>query len=193
MHALLTFRIALFAGLMVAGRAAPIAAQGVTPTFEDLRADAHRGETVYVTDQAGKRVKGRVVRISPASIELVVKGSPREWRASDVAWITERHRHAGRGALIGLAIGATAGALLVVADSSCENSHYEGCGGDDAGYALVFAALFGGMGGGAGAAVGAAIRSEHVLYVAARPRTTSHVLAPIVSQGIIGVRAQLRF
>ena len=97
-------------------------------TFDDLRAEVHRGEIVYVTDQGGTKVKGRVVRISATSIDLLVNDGSREWAASDVAWITQRRGHAGRGALIGLAVGAFSAVLLVLTDGDCQNYHYEGCG-----------------------------------------------------------------
>jgi hypothetical protein len=184
--------VLLAGGLLLTAGAAPGTAQTVTPRFDDLRAEAHRGETVYVTDHAGTTVKGRVVSISATSIELLVKDGSREWRVTDVAWITQRHRHAGRGALAGLALGAVLGAITVGLDSYCQNGHYDGCGRDDAEMALFLAGLFGGIGGGVGAAIGAATRSEHVLY-AAPSRPTAHVLAPIVAPGVIGMRAQLRF
>jgi hypothetical protein len=101
--------VLLAGGLLLTAGAAPGTAQTVTPRFDDLRAEAHRGETVYVTDHAGTTVKGRVVSISATSIELLVKDGSREWRVTDVAWITQRHRHAGRGALAGLALGAVLG------------------------------------------------------------------------------------
>jgi hypothetical protein len=170
----------LFAVVLVAGTAVPGTAQTVTATFEDLRAEAYKGQTVYIADQAGTTVKGRVVRISATSLELLVNGEPRTWPVSDVAWIAQRHRHAGRGALVGLAMGACLGTLIFAANSE----------GEDAGFALVLAGVFGGIGGGAGAAIGAAARSERVLY-AARP--ARRVLAPLVAPGVVGVRAQFRF
>ena len=100
------FVTVVLAGVLVAAGAGPSMAQMVTRTFDDLRAEAHRGEIVYVTDQGGTKVKGRVERISATSIDLLVNDGSREWAASDVAWITQRRGHAGRGALIGLAFGA---------------------------------------------------------------------------------------
>jgi len=179
----------LLTALVAAGAATPATAQVVPPTFEDMRAEAHRGETVYLTDQAGTTVKGRVVRISTASIELLVDEGSREWQAANVAWITQRHRHAGRGALLGLAVGAAVGAMMVLADNSCTHS----CAADDAGFMLIFSGLFAGLGGGIGAAVGAATHSERVLYAPAPVAAATHTLTPFAGRGTIGVRAQLRF
>jgi hypothetical protein len=136
-------------------------------------------------------VKGRVVRISATSIDLLVNDGSRKWAASDVAWITQRRGHAGRGALIGLAVGAVSGVLLVFTDGDCQNYHYEGCGREDAQWALFLGAFLGGIGAGAGAAIGAAIRPERVLYAA--PPPSAHVFELRVAPGVIGLRAQLRF
>jgi hypothetical protein len=182
----------VLAGVLVAAGAVPSMAQTVTPTFDDLRAEEHQGETVYVTDQGGTTVKGRVVRISATSIDLLVNDGSREWAASDVAWITQRRRHALRGALTGLAIGAMYGVYLGVADGYCQNYHYEGCARDDAEMTPIVAALFGGIGAGVGAAIGAAIRTERVLYAAPSPQS-AHVFELGVAPGVIGLRAQLRF
>jgi hypothetical protein len=134
-------------------------AQTVTRTFDDLRAESHHGETVYVTDLAGATTKGRVLRISANSIALIVKNQTREWPVSEVTWITQRRGSAGRGALIGLAVGAVIGPLLVALDS----------GGDD--YVLFFAPFSAGLGGGIGAAIGAARRPELscTLWAVVRP------------------------
>ena len=179
----------VLAGVLVAAGAVPSTAQMATRTFDDLRAEGHRGEIVYLTDQGGTKVKGRVVRISAMSIDLLVNDGSREWPASDVAQITQRRGHAGRGALVGLAVGAGFGGLLVYTDGLCQN--YKGCGRDEAAAALFLAALFGGIGGGAGAAIGAAIRPERVLYAA--PSPSAHVFSLHVAPGVIGLRAQLRF
>jgi len=101
-------------------------AQMAPPTFDDLRADAHRGEIVYVTDQGGTKVKGRVVTISATSIDLLVKDGSRAWAASDVARITQRRRHAVLGTEVGLAVGFGLGALLVLTDPACQNGHNSG-------------------------------------------------------------------
>ncbi len=186
------FGIVLLASTLIATLPLPGAAQGATPAFDDFRAEAHRGESVYVIDRAGAKVKGRVLRIGPTSIELLVHDASRQWPASDVAWITQRRGNAGRGALMGLAIGAGVGVVLVLTDSGCQPG-YDDCGRRDAADALFLGSLFGGFGGGVGAAVGAARRPEHILY-AAPTRPATHALAASGGRlGVIGLHAQLRF
>jgi hypothetical protein len=182
--------IVVLAGVAVAAGAVPGMAQVATPTFKDLPAEGHLGEIVYVTDQGGTKVKGRVVRISATSIDLLVNDGSREWAASDVARITQRRRHAVRGAAVGLAVGFGLGALVVLGDPVCQNNPEAtwGCGADDV---LFLGAFVGGIGAGAGAAIGAVIRTERVLYVA--PSPSAHVFSLRLAPGVIGMRAQLRF
>ena len=181
---------ALLTGAFVVGTAVPGMAQVATAAFENLRAEDHQGEIVYLTDQGGMKVKGRVVSISATAIDLLVNDSSREWAAADVASISQRRRHALRGAGIGFAVGFGLGALVVLVDPVCRNNPQAtwGCGADDL---LFLGALVGGFGAGAGAAIGAAIRTERVLYVAPSPST--HVLSLRPAPGVIGMRAQLRF
>jgi hypothetical protein len=155
-------------------------AQTVTPTFDDLRAESHHGETVYVTDLAGATTKGRVLRISANSIALIVKNQTRVWPASEVTWITQRRGSAGRGALIGLAVGAVIGPVLVALDH----------GADD--FVLWFAPFSAGLGASIGAAIGAARRPERVLYAAGRGSTTV-LVAPRLAPGVVEWRAQIGF
>jgi hypothetical protein len=185
------FGIVLLASALLAALPCPGAAQAVSPSFDDLRTEAHRGESVYVIDRAGVKVKGRVLRIAPTSIELLVHDASRKWPASDVAWITQRRGNAGRGALVGLAIGAGLGVVLVLTDSGCQPG-FDDCGRRDAADALFLGSLFGGFGGGVGAALGAVLRPEHILY-AAPTRPATHALNRGGGRGVIGFHAQLRF
>jgi hypothetical protein len=181
----------VLAGVLVAAGAVPSVAQVATPTFDDLRAEGHRGEIVYVTDQGGTKVKGRVVRISATSIDLLVNDGSRGWAVSDVARITQRRRHAVLGAEVGLAAGFGLGALVVLTDSYCQNGAHpnsDWCGPEAI---LVVGGILGGIGSGAGAAIGAAIRTERVLY--ATPSPPAHAFSLRVAPGVIGMRAQLRF
>ena len=183
------FITVVLVGVLVAAGAVPSMAQVATPTFDDLRAGGHVGEIVYVTDQGGTKVKGRVVSISATSIDLLVNNGSRGWAAPDVARITQRHRHAGRGALIGLTVGFGLGAVAVLADPYCSaHANSDWCGPRAV---LFFGALLGSIGSGAGAVTGAAIRTDRLLYAA--PSPTADVFSLRVAPGVMGMRAQLRF
>ncbi len=185
------FITVVLAGVLVAAGAVPSLAQVAPRTFDDLRAEAHRGEIVSVTDQGGTKVKGRVVRISATSIDLLVNDGSRKWAASDVAWITQRRGHAGRGALIGLAAGASSAVLLVLTDGECQNYGYQGCGRQDAADALVSRSLF-----------RRHWRRRRCGYrrcdqtgacpVRGAESSSAHVFELRVAPGVIGLRAQLR-
>src|SRR4029079_6258482 len=79
----------VLAGVLVAAGAVPSMAQVATPTFDDLRAEGHRGEIVYITDQGSTHVKRRVMEISPTTITLLVKGEWGQGPATDVSWVTQ--------------------------------------------------------------------------------------------------------
>jgi hypothetical protein len=91
---------------------------------------------------------------------LIVKNQTREWPASEVTWITQRRGSAGRGALIGLAVGAVIGPALVALKMELMITW---C------FSPPFSA---GLGGGIGAAIGAARRPERVLLRRGRRSTT---------------------
>jgi len=135
---------------------------------------------VSVTDLAGATTKGRVLKISANSIALIVKNQTRESPASEVTWITQRRGSAGRGPLIGLAVGAVIGPALVALED----------GADD--YVVFFAAFSAGLCGGIGAAIGAARRRERVLYGVGR-RSTTVLVAPRLAPGVVEWRAQIGF
>jgi hypothetical protein len=181
----------VLAGALVVAGVVPSMAQA-TRSFDEIGAAGHQGEIVYVTDYGGTKVKGSVVRISAMSIELLVDDGSREWAASDVAWITQRRRHAVQGAWIGLAVGAGSAVILGLMDGYCQNYHYEGCARDDAEMTLLVGAVLGGIGAGAGAAIGAAHRTERVLY-AGPSRQSVHAFSLRVAPDAIGLRSQLRF
>jgi hypothetical protein len=151
--------------LLLAGQQLSVAAQQLPSTFPDLRTSMWHGETLSVIDRYGTAIKGRVVKITDDAITLSVHGQLQTVDASDVGWITRRRAHAGRGALIGLSVGAFAGILTYFNGTACESC------GPDAGFAVVLAAMFGGMGGGIGAGVGAAIHSQEMLYASSGAST----------------------
>ena len=115
--------------MLVAAGAVPSMCASGDPTFDDLRAEAHRGEIVYVTDQGGTKVRGRVVRISATSIDLLVNGGSREvarlGRGADHAAPWPRRSWVRRwDSLSEWALAA----LLVITDGECANYGSLNCG-----------------------------------------------------------------
>jgi hypothetical protein len=171
--------------LLLTGQQLSVAAQQLPSTLPDLRTSMWHGETISVIDRAGAVVKGRVVTITDDAITLSVHGQTRTVNGSDVGWITRRRAHAGRGALLGLSVGAALGLFTFVQGRDCETC------GADTGFACVRGAMFGGLGGGIGAGVGAAVHSEEMLYAASTALPTTHRrTATVTSPATMSVRVR---
>ena len=173
--------------LLLAGQQLSVAAQQLPSTLPDLRTSMWHGETVSVINRAGAAVKGRVVKITDDAITLSVDGQTHTVNGSDVGWITRRRAHAGRGALLGLSVGAALGFFTYVHG----RDYCETCGADT-GFAFVLGAMFGGIGGGIGAGVGAAIHSEEMLYAASTALSTPHRRTATVT-GPASMSVRVRF
>lgn len=92
-------------------------AQPVEHRFDRLRARVAPGDTVYVTDRSGHRVKGRVAGITATTISLAQRGTLREFTEAMVASVERRRPDSimngiAIGAGVGAAVGAPAGAAL---------------------------------------------------------------------------------
>jgi Domain of unknown function (DUF4410) len=157
----------------------------VARSFAELQGRLAPGQTVYVIDDGRRETKGTVRELSASTLALMVDGQPREFSQSQVWAINERHGGAGKGALVGLAVGGGLGLWGLAA--GCGNS--EICGYAQLG--LVFAAGFGALTGGI---VGAEMERHRVLYLAPT-QSSAHALAiaPLVSPDRRGVMATIRF
>ena len=154
--------------------------------FAELEGKLKPGKTVYVTDGAGRKVKGKMTDLSASSLEVLIDGNNETYAEDRVRQLAERRRYTGEFAATGLAVGAGLGAvfgLIVGPRCSCT------------GQALVIGlGLFGGAGAGAGAAIGAASTYERVIYRSPKPRSaTTFGVSPFVSQQGTGLAASVRF
>ena len=172
---------------LVAGSAGSARAQEVASSFGELSGKVKGSKTVYVTDDAGRKVKGKLVALSPTSL-TVLNGTDRQtFEAGKVLELGTVRRQTGKGALAGLAFGAMGGAVVML--GSCGD-----CGEYAAPFAMAGAMLFGGIGAGVGAAVGAGRTHEQVLYRAPAAATASRFsVAPIISNRGTGAAFALRF
>jgi hypothetical protein len=97
--------------------AAPLRAQEVATSFEELRRLVKPGDTIYVTDTGGATIKGKLAGLSAASLEIRVQrdalAPPLRLPEGDVNHIVlERSDSLWNGTLIGLAVGAVPAALI---------------------------------------------------------------------------------
>lgn len=121
--------------------------QGVQ-TFEEIRGRLQQGEEVYVSDGGGREVRGTVADMSVSSLQLLVNGERRSFDSANIQRIDRHVRDSLKnGALWGLAVGAGAGFLGMVAARNSVQL-------DDAGAAIALAWIVAPV---AGAAAGAAI------------------------------------
>ena len=89
----------------------PAEAQELAGTFDQLRVLVKPGDTLTVVDDAGQRVRGKVVSLSNSVLNLTVSGTPRQFLSTDVNTIEKRGADSLKnGALIGLAVGGGIGA-----------------------------------------------------------------------------------
>jgi hypothetical protein len=106
-------RTCLFAVFLTAAFATSSAAQELTDSFADVPG-LKPGAIVFVTDDQGRRTKGKITNLSAASLELVTRGRderPVVFQSDRVVRVT-RIDSRWNGFLIGAAIGAVPGIIL---------------------------------------------------------------------------------
>jgi len=175
--------------VLVLGIPSGAIAQVPVSSFEQLPTWLRVGDTVYVTDAAGREHKGTIGGLSASSLSLLVGGTPQDFRKENISTITRRRPDSlGNGALIGLAVGAglaTVGvAALCAGDESC-----------DAGGAILVVGLYGGIGAGIGVGIDALTPGKKVLvYSAPSASSAARIsVSPLVSPGRGGLAVSVRF
>ena len=68
-------------------------------------------DTIYVTDDAGKQTEGKLLRLEPESVVLLVEGSERRFDVAHVRRIDRRGDSLKNGAWIGAAVGVVFGTI----------------------------------------------------------------------------------
>lgn len=163
-------------------------AQQPARSFEQLQVIVAPGQTLTVTDAAGREVTGRLAELTSAALTLDVDGGVRTWGVEDVRRVRQRH---GDSLLNGTLIGAGVGAGLIGTAIAVE------CSRDDTtcdGFAALAFVIYTAAGAGFGALVDAAIRGRRVVFDAP-PSTPSPsvVLAPVVSPHGAALHVLVRF
>jgi len=166
---------------------APALPQTPPSSFEQLIAEdaIQPNETVYVTDNWGNRVKGRIGEIRPGSLVLMQGARKIQMTEADVNWI-QRGDSLQNGLWLGL--GAGIAAAWIAPHLFCDLP-------DDECAAIVFAAI--GLpsiaaGGVTGALVDAAIKKTIFQYSGTRASAPIQV-SPVLGGRRAGVLATIRF
>ena len=173
--------------LFVGGFSSPAGAQSVASSFSEIENSVKRGKTIYVTDDAGQKIKGKLADLSGTSLTLLVSGEKQTVAESRVREIRVRERKTRQGATIGLLIGIGLGLFGAVNTEECV-----GC---PSGDELVVGGMVGlaGLGAGIGAVFGAEQSRERLVYRAGPRPPVAFSLAPLASSHGTGVRAVLKF
>jgi hypothetical protein len=178
------FRVVALA-LLFALTATAAGAQELAGSFDQLRVLLRPGDTVLVTDGAGREVRGTVADLSSSSLALRVGGGRRTFLETDIASIRQRRPDPlTNGAKWGFIVGAGLGVLGGITIAS----EYEG----SSGTALIpmLALVYGGIGAGTGAGIDAMHSSEQVIY-GRRGAPAQVTLRPILSPGRRGILASI--
>jgi hypothetical protein len=163
----------------------------VVTAFAQLDPRLFVDRTVYVQtakvtrDQRGYGIKGKVLKVSASTLWLQVKGKVREFPASDVLVISERHSGGRVGALVGFAVGM--GSALILSGAGSE-------GGLDSEVAGLAMCVLGGLGTFSGWQVGREITDDRILFLAPDlAPSRAVVLTPVVNRRAAGLAATFRF
>jgi hypothetical protein len=96
-----SYGLFLFALLVMVGICQPIAAQTVTTPFGELGRFLHEGDTIFVIDRQSGGINGKLVRLSPISLAILVNRQEREILSTEIRSIEKRGDPLWNGALIG--------------------------------------------------------------------------------------------
>lgn len=123
--------ITLVGCCLIAGFPSMAGAQTVASSFAELAGTLKPGKTVYVTDGAGRKVKGTMTDLSFSSLEMLIDGKAETFAEARVRQMAERRRYTGTFAAGGLAVGAGLGvAFGLIVGPRCS------CGGEALGIGL---------------------------------------------------------
>jgi hypothetical protein len=176
-------------------------AQVVATSFQELQGLVKPGDTIEVTNAAGRKVKGRLGELTPSSLELLVRKTAPDGREtfapqprmsqSDVRQIRLEHRDSvWNGTIIGAAIGAAPWLAFgtyaaAVGGGSC---------GSDFNVCPAVALFVGPIGAGIGALIDASKKKRDTVYVQPAGQPSSNLqISPVLSKSATGIRMSLRF
>lgn len=132
--------------LAVALAPAVASAQGAATSWPGRDMKAAGLSTVYVLDDTGSETSGKVLRLEPDAIVLVVDGVERRFEAARVKRIDKRGDSLRNGAVIGAVVGAALG-LLGMGLADCPGANASGpCPGFRAAGVLVSTGFYAAVG-----------------------------------------------
>ncbi len=151
--------VAIFCAFLVLGSIGVLAQEPAT-SLDELKLLVGKGDKVTLVDLSGKSIAGRIERIAPDTVEMMVGDIVHAYAEKDIRQINQRKRDSIlNGLVIGAAVGfgATLPVNLAIAGS------------DDKNTAVAASAFWGLIGGGIGAIVDACLAQNRTIYF--RPRS----------------------
>ena len=128
-----------------------------------------RLSTVYVLDNTGTETSGKLLRLNPDSIVLLVDGAERQFETARVARIQKRGDSLRNGAIIGAVVGVAMG-IITSGISDCPGGNPGGgCPGSRAALFLVSTGVYSAIGTG----IDALIPGRTTLYEASKSPPTA--------------------
>jgi hypothetical protein len=119
-------------------------AQETASTWPGLASS--RLSTVYVLDDAGVETSGKLLRLNPDSLVLLVDGAERRFEAARVARIQQRGDSLRNGAIIGAIVGVAIG-IVTAGLADCPGDHPGGgCPGSRAALFVVSTGVYAAIG-----------------------------------------------
>ena len=174
--------------VILLGAATDARAQEVAGTFDQLRVLVKAGDTISVTDNAGRELTGKIAELSSTSLALLVGGQRHDLPAAEVNTIRQRRGDPlANGAKWGFGIGATLGLLggLAVANESDDDS--------DAAFVVFGTLFYAGVGAGIGAGLDALIASRQVIYARRSSASARLTLKPFATRRRQGAMVAIAF
>jgi hypothetical protein len=153
--------------------------------------DSSRLSTVYVLDTAGAETSGKLLRLNPDSIVLLVGGAERQFETARVARIQKRGDSLRNGAIIGAVVGVAIG-IITAGISDCPGDQPGGgCPGSRAALFLVSTGVYSAIGTG----IDALIPGRTTLYEAPKaPSAADHGgSAPVAFRRRAAVNVHVRW
>ena len=147
--------------------------------------------TVYVLDNTGTETSGKLLRLNPDSIVLLVDGAERRFETARVARIQKRGDSLRNGAIIGAVVGVAMG-IVTAGISDCPGDHPGGgCAGSRAALFLVSTGVYFAIGTG----IDALIPGRTTLYEASKapPAADRGGSAPLAFRGRAALNVRVRW
>ena len=168
--------------LMLVATGSASAQEGVAANVElaELERRVKPGDEIFLTDREGRETRGRLMRISPAELLVLVGSEERKVEPAAVGRV-EKRDPPGNGALIGAVPFALIGMASVGAS----------CSPHCAGAVSAAAAVFAGIGAGVGALIDRRIRGYTAIYgPGVAPANAIRQGAPVESLGELWTRVR---